>query len=124
MKGLVNRFKERRRNKKPRKAPSEDQNIVEVTAASTKRKVKAFELPPIPSGEDETSFERHNRVLKSEYTKTNPNIHTVQELMKLTFPMRRRDILSQGHTYDPLKKYPYLQQPGHVSYNVILAYYA
>ena len=74
-----------------------------------------FELPPIPDGEDQTSFDRHNRVLKAEYSKPNPNVKTVQELMKITFPMRRRDILSEGHSFDPLKKYPYLQQPSHVS---------
>ena len=82
---------------------------------TVKRKLKAFDLPPIPPGEDETSFERHNRVLKTEYNKANPNVSTVKELMKVTFPMRRQDILSHGHTYDPLQKYPYLQQPSHVS---------
>ena len=74
-----------------------------------------FELPPIPDGEDQTSFDRHNRVLKAEYSKPNPNVKMVQELMKITFPKRRRDILSEGHSFDPLKKYLYLQQPSHVS---------
>ena len=73
-----------------------------------------LELPPVPDGEDQTSFDRHNRVLKAEYSKSNPNVKMVQELM-ITFPMRRRDILSDSHSFDPLKKYPYLQQPSHVS---------
>ena len=98
----------------PRKAPVHDQSVIQE-ASSTKHKEHVFELPPIPPGEDETSFERHNRVLKSEYSKSNPNRHTVQELMNITFSMRRRDILSQGHTFNPLTKYPYLQEPSHVS---------
>ena len=113
VKGLDNRFKERRRNKKPRKIK---QKSVGIAAPST-RKLKVFELhvPQIPEGEDQTSFERHCRVLKAEYGKPNPNGKTVQQLMTITFPMRRRDILSEGHTFDPLKKYPFLQQPSHVS---------
>ena len=52
----------------------------------------------IPAGEDKTSFERHNRVLKLEYAKTHPNVSVVKELMKTTFAMRRRDLLSHGHS--------------------------
>ena len=78
-------------------------------------KLRVFELPPVPDGEDQTSFDRHNRVLKAEYSKSHPNAKTVQELMKITFSMRRRDILSEGHVFDPLKKYLYLQQPSYVS---------
>ena len=52
-----------------------------------KHRLKAFELPPILAGEDDTSFERHYRVLKAEYTKANPNASTVKQLIKLTFPM-------------------------------------
>ena len=100
--------------KKPRKVPVHDQSVVQE-ASSTKHKEHIFELPPILPGEDETSFERHNRVLKSEFSKSNPNMHTVHELMNIIFSMRRRDILSQGHTFNPLTKYPYLQQPSHVS---------
>ena len=111
VKALENRFKERRRKKKPRKVKPESAEI----AAPPTRKLKVFELPPVPEGEDQTSFERHCRVLKAEFGKPNPNVKTVQHLMTITFPMRRRDILSEGHTFDPLKKYPFLQQPSYVS---------
>ena len=66
------------------------------------------------SSEDSTSFERHNRILILEYAKAHPNVATVKELMKTTFAMRRRDILSEGHKFD-IGKYPFLQAPDHVS---------
>ena len=56
------------------------------------------------------SFERHNRVLKEEFKKRYPNIQVVQELMSLTFAMRRADILK--NKYDVMSlftKYPFLQ---------------
>ena len=74
--------------------------------------LKAIELPPIPAGEDDTSFERRNRILKLEYAKAHPNVAAVKELMKTTFAMRR-DILSEGHKFD-VGKYPFLQLPDHV----------
>ena len=117
VKALENRFKERRRKKKPRKIKQESVGIAAPPPPT--RKLKAFELAEIPEGEDQTSFERHCRVLKAEYGKPNPNGKTGQQLMTLTFPMRRRDILSEGHTFDPLKKYPFLQQPSHVSTHIL-----
>ena len=38
----------------------------------------------VPAGEDDVSFQRHNRVLKTEYVKSRPNMHLVSELMNLT----------------------------------------
>lgn len=111
----LNRFKERRRTKKPHtatKSPSEEAD--QKPHPPKGPAMKALELPPIPVGEDETSFERHNRVLKLEYTKPHPSIATVKELMKTTFAMRRTDILSEGHKFD-VGKYPFLQLPDHVS---------
>ena len=62
----------------------------------------------VTAGEDENSFERHNRSLKAEYSKVYRNGRKVDELMECTFPMRQ-DILAQGHSYDPVSKYPFLQ---------------
>lgn len=78
--------------------------------------VRNFELPEIPPGEDDGSFERHNRVLKAEFSKPSPNIGNVKQLMEVTFPMRRREILSLGHTKDfrPFNRFPFLQVPDHV----------
>ena len=117
--GLKGRFKERRRTKKPRtatKSPSEEADHKPHPPKGPA--LKALELPPIPAGEDDTSFERHNRILKLEYAKPHPNNATVTELMKTTFAMRRRDILSEGHKFD-IGKYPFLQSPYHVSMNTV-----
>ena len=60
-------------------------------------------------GEDEVSFQRHNKALQLEYKKTRPNPQVVRELMTTTFAMRRADLLSKA--YDVLtvfEKYPFL----------------
>ena len=64
----------------------------------------------VPAGEDDVSFQRHNRVLKTEYTKAHHNMHLVSELMNLTFAMRRFDILNNPCDINGiLEKYPFLQ---------------
>ena len=80
MKGLQGRFKERRRDKKPRKArahahahahahvPSEPLHVKPKAPC-----VKEQDIPAVPAGEDENTFERHNRTLKAEYSKANRN---------------------------------------------------
>ena len=110
--GLKNRFKERRRLKKPRKPPE-----LHFSKPQKSPAVKIHDLPDIPAGEDETSFERHNRVLNTEFTKPTPNASNVKQIMQLTYAMRRREILSLGHTkdYNALRKFPFLQVPYHVS---------
>lgn len=115
MKGLQGRFKERRRNKKPRKARMQDSS--EQAHAKPKAPcAKEQDIPAIPAGEDNNSFERHNRTLKAEYSKANRNGRLVNELMDRTFPMRRQDILAQGHSYDPVTKYPFLQEADQISF--------
>lgn len=113
VKGLQGRFKEFRRDKKPRKESKQ----VSSQQVHIKPKVpcgKEQDVPAIPAGEDESSFERHNRTLKAEYSKANQNGMMVDELMDRTFAMRRQDILAQGHSYDPVSKYPFLQVPDQV----------
>ena len=69
-----------------------------------------MKLPSVPAGEDEVSFQRHNRVLKAEFSKSRHNKQIVSELMNVTFPMRRADILlSPCNINKILKKYPFLQ---------------
>ena len=79
---------------------------------------KEQDVPAVPAGEDESSFEQHNRTLRAEYSKANLNGRTVDELMERTFPMRRQDILAQGHSYDPVSKYPFLQMADQVRLSV------
>ena len=68
-----------------------------------------YVMPDVPVGEDSVSFERHNRVLRSEWTKSNRNAVVIEQLMECTFALRRRDILEDST--DVLTKYPFLQEP-------------
>ena len=68
----------------------------------------------VPPGEDKTSFERHNRLLSIEYAKAKKNETIIKELMKISYAMRRNDILENGHTFSIIDKYPFLQTPEHV----------
>ena len=72
-------------------------------------------LPPIPRGEDSTSFDHHNHILQLQFSKSNHNEAIVKELMETSFPMRRRDIITNGRFFDVKRKYPFLQEPEYVS---------
>jgi len=72
-------------------------------------------VPSIPAGEDQTSFDRHNRVLQLQFSKSNRNGAIIKELMDITYPMRRREIIETGHLFDIKKKFPFLQEPKYVS---------
>lgn len=63
----------------------------------------------VPEGEDVASFERHNRCLKLEYKKKKPLMETVGQLMRLSFAMRRNDIMSSSKPISViLSDYPFL----------------
>lgn len=59
----------------------------------TKVVKRKFVVPDIPIGEDQTSFEKHNKVIRAEMKKTKGGNATVlKELVQLTYAMRRKDI--------------------------------
>lgn len=72
--------------------------------------------PTIPDGEDETSFTRHNKLIKSEMAKGGKkNSVVLSSLIKQSFAMRRRDILENTyHVHVILSKYPFLKEPSQV----------
>ena len=79
-------------------------------------------LPEIQPGEDDISFQRHNRVLQAEWSKVKRNVMVVEELMERTFPMRRREILESSCNVQTLfKKFPFLQDPEQV---IVVNFYA
>ena len=59
-------MKQRRKAPAPRKPCSEIQDTVK----NPKRPAISQSLIEVPAGEDQTSFERHNRLLEIEYSKT------------------------------------------------------
>ncbi len=115
---LINRFKEFRRNKKDRsplnfaissRSPSQD--------IQNKRPGESVAIPDIPEGEDDTSFERHNKAIKMECSKKGKrNMAVIKELVTVSFAMRRRDIRdSSCHVKDILVKYPFFKMLNLVS---------
>ena len=105
-------MKERR--KPPRKNHSVTQGATVKKEEEPKRPAISQTQIEILPGEDNTSFERHNRLLSIECTKAKKNETIVKELMKISYAMRRNDILENGHTFSILEKYPFLQTPEHV----------
>ena len=106
-------MKERRRTKKER---STIQTPTTIKKEAPKKPVVSQNLVAVPAGEDITSFERHNRLLAIEYSKSKSNVGNVKELMKISFAMRRNDILENGHNFNIAQKYPFLQHSEHVRY--------
>lgn len=104
-------MKERRRTKK-------DRSTIPTTVKKEITKKPTVSQNPIavPASEDVTSFERHNRLLAIEHTKSKSNVGNVKELMKISFAMRRNDILENGHNFNIPQKYPFLQYSEHVRY--------
>ncbi|XP_071086230.1 sterile alpha motif domain-containing protein 3-like [Haliotis cracherodii] len=69
-----------------------------------------FLPPPLPS-EDSESIEAHVDWLQREFKKTAPCMPKVYLKMNLTFPERRRNVITQGlGVGDLLLKYPWLHQ--------------
>ena len=74
------------------------------------------DAPLLPTGEDEASQQRHLRMLKSEMKKVNPNKQIYRELMKKTFPTRRKAVVEGlGTVKEILDTYPALRFPDEVS---------
>ena len=72
--------------------------------------------PLIPEGEDEASLERHLKKLKEEMKRPTPSKNIVRELMRRTFPLRRRIIMDGTEILSSiLQTYPALKFPDEVS---------
>lgn len=104
---------------KERRRPKKDRPTIQTTIKkeTPKKPTVSQNLIAVPAGEDITSFERHNRLLAMEYSKSKSNVGNVKELMKISFVMRRNDILENGHNFNIPQKYPFLQHSEHVRVN-------
>lgn len=114
---LIDRFKDMRRLRKPNSSDSSTSRSADLGKQNkvAPRPHKPFTLPDVPEGEDAVSFERHNRVLQSQWTKSSRNVVTIEQLMERTFAMRRRDILeASSDVQTTFNKYPFLQDPNQV----------
>lgn len=70
----------------------------------------------MPVGEDKASQLRHEKILKAEMKKVNPNKQTVRELMRRSFFLRRVNIVEGqlSSVQDILEFYPALKFPEEV----------
>ena len=115
MQGLVNRFKEFRRTPKPALANVKTpiKCVKKPTACSPGLTISE---PVVPPGEDNVSFERHNKEIKSHFHRNGRrNLVVLKELIKTSFAMRRKDILENNyHVKTILQKYPFFKEPSQV----------
>ena len=113
----MNRFKEFRRQPRERSKPGTLKTTPVKTQPARKPSIAALmEAPPIPTGEDRVSFERHNKVLLSESKKARPNMQIVCSLMQRTYAFRRGEIISTAaHVIQHLNRYPFLRNADQVS---------
>ena len=118
MKKLQNKLKEKRRIKRQRHPKPTNSNFPKPQNQK-KPSLNNLCVPSIPAGEDETSFDGHNCVLHLQFSKSNRNVAIIKELMDITYPMRRRQIIETGHLFDIKKKFPFLQEPKYVSWVII-----
>ena len=67
-------------------------------------------LPPPLASEDEASIQLHKEWLKAEFKKTNQNFDVVDLKMDITYPTRRKEIVTDNmDTNSLLQEYPFLK---------------
>ena len=113
---LVEALRERMKYFRRNKAPVQHEpSTKKMATAKTVAKLQMPHIPALPlivHGEDEASHDRHVNVLSLEYKKAKPNKHSVADLTKQPFTVRRQRILnapvsmeSLMKTYPPLREY-------------------
>ena len=114
----MNRFKDYRRKRVPfaesfSKPPPDEATPKLRQPPKDRSPGDTFQSPVVPDGEDELSFSRHNKAIKSEMGKKGRANKTIlTDLINQSFAMRRRDILeSTAHCSIIVKKYPFLKEP-------------
>ena len=109
------------RNSNPRSVKIEKTSESESEEPPAKKR-KEFQqfpkspgAPSIPCGEDKASHLRHVKLLQQEERKLVPNKGVVSDLMKRTYPFRRREFLEQPLPITELFKiYPSLKRSDQV----------
>ena len=106
---LVNRFKEFNRVKKSKSQKPKERQCSVVKTEPTTKKPFLYEVPGLKPGEDEHSYERHCQKIKLELKKKTVNQVVLNSLAELTFPTRRKDILTNSDSVKTIfSKYPHL----------------
>ena len=109
---MTNRFKEFCR--KPSARTASPTINLKNRKSPKKKKPGITQSPSEPvlcAGEDSVSFDRHARVLLTEFNKTRRNQQVVAELMERTFPLRRKQILEKSSDLNMIfQDFPFLEE--------------
>lgn len=101
-----------------REKPVSEKHTTKTCESSVILKSPGSVLPSldVPDGEDETSFERHNKLIRTELAKKGKGKKAVlDDLIYQSFAMRRKDISNNiRHSQVLLEKYPFLKKPDEV----------
>lgn len=112
---INHRFKNLRKTKKTlgTKGTPTQQTTSEQSAAAPPavKKHKAADVPQLPEGETRETCEEHRSNLAKEMSKkTNRNMLLIKNLMEITYPYRRQNLLENPIRVDDiLQEYPALQ---------------
>ena len=75
-------------------------------------------IPLIPNGENSTTYRDHIKKMKIEMAKQNANKSLITNIMELTYPQRRRYILSKNMKEEEiLNDFPCLRMPVQVRFS-------
>ena len=111
---LQNRFKEFRREKKPKSVSKPAQKISKPAQKSPAKELML--RPEIPQGEDLASYLRFCSKITEEFKRRKPRPEVYESLVDLTYPHRRQEILDTGILVsDVLVKHPFLKVEDQVS---------
>ena len=120
--GLQNRFKEFRRERKPRSSPAKvlEPKIPAKQKSPAKRPAKQLmQRPEIAAGEDLGSYERFTKTIREEFRRRSPRADVYIPLIETTYAHRRLEILdSQILVSDVLEKHPFLSQEDQVGLRI------
>ena len=111
---LINRFKEFRRERKSHNTQPDAASSKRKQTDVAKKQPGDYSVIPtvkIEEGEDEFSFQQHQKKLKAEHKKRQPDDSLVDDLMTRSFGMRRKDITENGYSgvQALFEVYPFLQ---------------
>lgn len=136
MRSIINRFKEFRRPRKPRKVKVCGPPTNQVTKPKSPGMTYSVTKPTIPPGEDAVSYERHIKALQMEFKKSHRNNRLIGEknhltvsayllqhhvliaddLMDRSFAMRREEIEAKQYGIEVLiSRFPFIQELDYVS---------
>ncbi|XP_028416459.1 sterile alpha motif domain-containing protein 3-like [Dendronephthya gigantea] len=104
---IHNRFKNMRRKPRTPAVKNQEQPARSIQEPMLKKR-KVDDIPELADGETEETCKEHTKHMKAEMAKSKRNASVIKELMQLTYPYRRQQIIN-GIVTDVLQEYPALK---------------